>query len=317
MIGPVLGGLAVLSFGGLVGRLAGRQWAPAGALVLALTLPQLYTSRDAFSETAVQVLLFGGLSLVIDALTSGRPAAAATQPVSLTRPVSPEQGRRGSARRGRARGADAGHRRIRADCARDGGRDRARSAGEPAQRAGEPQRAATSRPEPAAGRRNQRAANPSGPSQAAGASADSADSAIPPGRRRIGPAGGGWRTARAADVVAADGQLARAARPGGDVRDPGDDARRAGRSRDRTDQPAEPRLAGVPGPGDRRRWRAAGGEAGGRACVLDRIVRGRRLRHRRRVTCSRSRRPGPRRSRSGWPGWTPAASSCSRSRCCC
>ncbi len=88
VIGPVLGGLAVLSFGGLVGRLAGRQWAPAGALVLALTLPELYTSRDAFSETAVQVLLFGGLSLVIDALTSGRPAAAATKPVCLTRPVS-------------------------------------------------------------------------------------------------------------------------------------------------------------------------------------------------------------------------------------
>jgi hypothetical protein len=69
VIGPVLGGLAILSFAGLVGRLAGRQWAPAGALVLALTLPQLYTSRDAFSETAVQVLLFGGISLVIDALT--------------------------------------------------------------------------------------------------------------------------------------------------------------------------------------------------------------------------------------------------------
>ncbi|MGN6679062.1 MAG: hypothetical protein ACTHKL_14965, partial [Streptosporangiaceae bacterium] len=42
MIAPILGGLAILSFGGLVGRLAGRQWAPAGALVLALTLPELY-----------------------------------------------------------------------------------------------------------------------------------------------------------------------------------------------------------------------------------------------------------------------------------
>ena len=69
VIAPVLGGLAIVTFGGLVGRLAGRQWAPAGALVLALTLPELYTSRDAFSETAVQVLLFGGISLVIDALT--------------------------------------------------------------------------------------------------------------------------------------------------------------------------------------------------------------------------------------------------------
>src|SRR5207245_6424290 len=53
-IGPILGGLAVLSFGGLVGRLAGRKWAPVGALALALTLPELYTSRDAFAEPAVQ-----------------------------------------------------------------------------------------------------------------------------------------------------------------------------------------------------------------------------------------------------------------------
>jgi hypothetical protein len=77
VIAPVLGGLAVLSFGGLVGRLAGRQWAPAGALALALTLPEIYASRDAFSETAVQILLFGGLSMVIDAVTVPGPAASA------------------------------------------------------------------------------------------------------------------------------------------------------------------------------------------------------------------------------------------------
>jgi hypothetical protein len=82
VVGPVIGGLAVLSFGGLVGRLAGRQWAPAGALVLALTLPELYTSRDSFSETAVQVLLFGSLSLVIDALTLSRDAELGEQPRS-------------------------------------------------------------------------------------------------------------------------------------------------------------------------------------------------------------------------------------------
>ncbi len=79
VIGPVLGGLAVLSFGGLVGRLAGRQWAPAGALVLALTLPELYTSRNAFSEPAVQVLLFGGICLVIDALTVAPTARLAAK----------------------------------------------------------------------------------------------------------------------------------------------------------------------------------------------------------------------------------------------
>lgn len=81
---PVLGGLAIFAFGGLVGRLAGRQWAPAGALALAVTLPELYTSRDAFSEPAVQVLLFGGLCLLLDALTS--PRIRRVQPEdSLTR----------------------------------------------------------------------------------------------------------------------------------------------------------------------------------------------------------------------------------------
>ena len=76
-MGPILGGLAVLAFGGLVGRLAGLQWAPAGALVLACTLPEQYTSRGSFSETAVQVLMFGGLSLVVDALILDRARAEA------------------------------------------------------------------------------------------------------------------------------------------------------------------------------------------------------------------------------------------------
>jgi hypothetical protein len=68
-VGAILGGLAVLAFGGLVGRLAGPRWAGPGALVLGLTLPEQYTSRSALSEIAVQVLLFGGLCLVIDAVT--------------------------------------------------------------------------------------------------------------------------------------------------------------------------------------------------------------------------------------------------------
>jgi hypothetical protein len=78
-MGPILGGLAVLAFGGLAGRLAGPQWAPAGALVLACTLPEQYTSRASFSETAAQVLLFGGLSLVVDALTLGHARASAAR----------------------------------------------------------------------------------------------------------------------------------------------------------------------------------------------------------------------------------------------
>ncbi len=75
-LGPVIGGLAILAFGGLTGRLAGPRWAPAGALVLGLTLPEQYVTRSALSETAAQVLLFGGLCLVIDAVTMARTASA-------------------------------------------------------------------------------------------------------------------------------------------------------------------------------------------------------------------------------------------------
>jgi len=67
-LSPLLGALAVLSVGGLTGRLAGPQWAPAGAFLLALTLPETYTSRSAFSEILAQTLLFGGLCLVVDSL---------------------------------------------------------------------------------------------------------------------------------------------------------------------------------------------------------------------------------------------------------
>lgn len=68
----VIGGCAVLSFGGLAGRLVGPRWAPAGALVLALTLPQQYVSRTPLGEPLVQVLLFGGLCLVTDSLVVRR-----------------------------------------------------------------------------------------------------------------------------------------------------------------------------------------------------------------------------------------------------
>jgi len=77
-MGPILGAFAVLAFGGLVARLAGVQWAPAGALVLGLTLPEQYTSRASFSETVVQVLLFGGLCLVIDSQTLAGPRQQAS-----------------------------------------------------------------------------------------------------------------------------------------------------------------------------------------------------------------------------------------------
>jgi hypothetical protein len=69
---PLVGGCAILSFGGLVGRLAGPRWAPAAAAVLALCLPQQYTSRTTFSEPLAEVLLFGSLSLLVDVLVTRR-----------------------------------------------------------------------------------------------------------------------------------------------------------------------------------------------------------------------------------------------------
>jgi hypothetical protein len=87
LVSPVLGGAAMLSFGGLAGRLTGPQWAPPAALVLALTLPQQYTSRAAFIEPLVQVLLFGGLALVVDSLSMHRgPAWLASYPGRLRWP---------------------------------------------------------------------------------------------------------------------------------------------------------------------------------------------------------------------------------------
>jgi hypothetical protein len=77
VVSPVLGALAVLSVGGLAGRLAGPQWAPAGALLVAVTVPEIYTSRSAFAETLVQALLFGGLCLVTDSLSARRPRVLA------------------------------------------------------------------------------------------------------------------------------------------------------------------------------------------------------------------------------------------------
>ena len=70
---PVLGALAVLTFGGLAARLAGPRWAPLAALLLAITLPMQFTSRSTYSEPAAAILFLGGLCLVIDSLrASGR-----------------------------------------------------------------------------------------------------------------------------------------------------------------------------------------------------------------------------------------------------
>ncbi|TDC79598.1 hypothetical protein [Actinomadura sp. 7K507] len=66
LMAPLLGACGVLAFAGLVARLVGPRWAPAGALLLALTLPMLYVSRSTFSELPAIILLLGGLSLLHD-----------------------------------------------------------------------------------------------------------------------------------------------------------------------------------------------------------------------------------------------------------
>jgi hypothetical protein len=68
LVSPVVGALAVLTFGGLAGRLTGPQWAPPAALILAVTLPEQYTSRSAFAQPLAQLLLLGGLCLMADSL---------------------------------------------------------------------------------------------------------------------------------------------------------------------------------------------------------------------------------------------------------
>ncbi len=68
--GALLGGCGVLAVGGLTGRLIGPRWAPLGALALALSLPEEFTSRSTYSEPLCQTLFIGGLCLVVDSYTS-------------------------------------------------------------------------------------------------------------------------------------------------------------------------------------------------------------------------------------------------------
>ena len=79
----VLGGGAVLSFGGLVGRLCGAWQAVAAELVLALCLPEVYTARAPFSEPLVAVLLLGGLCLFTDALALRSRGGGGQAPAGL------------------------------------------------------------------------------------------------------------------------------------------------------------------------------------------------------------------------------------------
>src|SRR5450755_4564663 len=69
---PALGAAALLAFGGLTARLVGPRWAPLAALVLAVSMPEQFTSRSNYSEPLAQILFLGGLCLVVDSLSRDR-----------------------------------------------------------------------------------------------------------------------------------------------------------------------------------------------------------------------------------------------------
>ena len=68
---PVLGALAVFTFGGLAARLVGPRWSAFAALALGVTVPMQYVSRNTWSEPLALVFLVGGLSLWIDSQRTG------------------------------------------------------------------------------------------------------------------------------------------------------------------------------------------------------------------------------------------------------
>lgn len=77
LLGPLLGAVAVFTFGGLAARLVGPRWGWLAALAIAVSLPQEYVSRSTYSEPLTQILLLGGLSLWIDAQRTDRGDADA------------------------------------------------------------------------------------------------------------------------------------------------------------------------------------------------------------------------------------------------
>ncbi|GLW96038.1 hypothetical protein [Microtetraspora sp. NBRC 16547] len=83
LVPPVLGALAVLVFAGTVARLAGGRWAPLAALVFAVSMPILYTSRTTFSEIPSLILLFGGMTLLLDARRRLRAGSGALTAAGL------------------------------------------------------------------------------------------------------------------------------------------------------------------------------------------------------------------------------------------
>ncbi|WP_310740348.1 hypothetical protein [Microbispora sp. H10885] len=89
LVPPVLGALAVLTVAGTAARLAGPRSAPLAALVFAVSLPVLYTSRTTFSEIPSLILLFGGMNLLLDARTRLRATPSRPEPEPDEEPAAP------------------------------------------------------------------------------------------------------------------------------------------------------------------------------------------------------------------------------------
>ncbi len=70
----LVGAAALLAMFGLVRRFAGDPFALASTAALAVSLPMIEFSRDAYTEPLALLLLFGGLSVLWRAVESGRPA---------------------------------------------------------------------------------------------------------------------------------------------------------------------------------------------------------------------------------------------------
>src|SRR5262249_15295673 len=67
----LVGAVALLAMFGLVRRFAGDPFALAATAALAVSLPMLEFSRDAYTEPLSLLLLFGGLSVLWRAVESG------------------------------------------------------------------------------------------------------------------------------------------------------------------------------------------------------------------------------------------------------
>ncbi len=73
-LNALIGAVALLAMFGLVRRFAGDPFALAATAALAVSLPMLEFSRDAYTEPLALLLLFGGLSVLWRAVESGRLA---------------------------------------------------------------------------------------------------------------------------------------------------------------------------------------------------------------------------------------------------